>query len=64
MNIAEIVQTIKKAIDRLDIKATKNNCDSISVAHFWLDKIAEACNNVDKQKGGEPIDGKSEKQDD
>lgn len=64
MSIAEAIKSVKIALESLELKATNNNLVGLSVAHFWLDKIAEACNNVDKQKGGEPVDGESEKKDD
>ncbi len=62
MTIVEIIAIIKKSLEGLEIKATKANCDSLSAAHFWLDKISETCNNVNMQKGGEPVEGESEKQ--
>lgn len=62
MNIVEVIEMVKNSIGNIDMKASKQNCDSVTAAYFWLDKIAEACNNVIKQKGGEPVDGESEKQ--
>lgn len=51
---------VKTALENLEVKATKENCRSLSTCHYLLDKVIAACDNIKKDVNENDGNGEGE----
>lgn len=61
MDLKTTLLAVKTALEKLEVKATTENCRNLNTSHYLLDKVIAVCDNVKKEASEN--DGNSEGQD-
>lgn len=60
MELKNMLLAVKTALEKLEVKATNENCRNLNACHYLLDKLIVACDNVKKEVGENDGNGKGE----